>query len=673
MSDQKRIENLERVVRHLVAEVASLRASVEAISGRPASTTSVDPAMPEVVAHDADAPALPAEEPAIPLVASGERPVDEVDVAVAAASGGDAPGGGAAPFARRGSAAPPRRARDIRIDTRGIDLESLVGRYGAMVLAALTILLGVGAFIGWAVEHVELGPRARVTLGALGAVAVAVFGEVLRRRGARSYGNSLLALALALVHLVAWGAGPSLGVIPTGVALAVAIVASLALSLLAVHEGEELLFVVGLVGSLVAPFAFAGPEGSMWALLAYGAAVRIAAMHAVRGRTWSWAERTLAIGAASYALATLAVAAAAPEGRVVDRVAPALFMLVCMASATLQGGRGGRHVALADAVTLVVAIGLLEQITEVGLSAAGLGITGTGLGYLALTRTEPEERTVPWLWALVIPASLLTVALAALERPNGDTGAMVALTWTAAAGVAAFVDLGRARGAHAFFAGLAGSLAIVLWLYDQEVKLPVGLAVWSVLLATIATRARLRELLGSAWIGLGAAWLIAQGELMQRMPWSYQPFATSESAVMLVVVVATWALAWSTSQLAREEGSLESANLAAAATPLVAFVWGRTELARAFSQETATFLLIVYYATSGTVALLAGRRTGRTVMRRAGLGLAIFAALKALGQASSLSMVALRIGSYLLVGCFLLAVAYWYRAGSRGPEEPSPA
>ena len=53
--------------------------------------------------------------------------------------------------------------------------------------------------------------------------------------------------------------------------------------------------------------------------------------------------------------------------------------------------------------------------------------------------------------------------------------------------------------------------------------------------------------------------------------------------------------------------------------------------------------------------------------------LAIYAALKAVVQASSLTLVGLRVGSYLLVGCFLLAVAYWYRATAEPEVEPPRA
>jgi hypothetical protein len=52
------------------------------------------------------------------------------------------------------------------------------------------------------------------------------------------------------------------------------------------------------------------------------------------------------------------------------------------------------------------------------------------------------------------------------------------------------------------------------------------------------------------------------------------------------------------------------------------------------------------------------------VLRHVGLGLAIFAALKAIAEASSLA-IGLRVGSYLLAGVFLLAVAYWYRERDR--------
>jgi hypothetical protein len=86
------------------------------------------------------------------------------------------------------------------------------------------------------------------------------------------------------------------------------------------------------------------------------------------------------------------------------------------------------------------------------------------------------------------------------------------------------------------------------------------------------------------------------------------------------------------------------------------------ELASAVSPDVSTFLLIFYYASCGVAAIFVGRRDSRSDLRRVGLALAIFAALKAVAQAYELAQVGLRVGSFLLVGGFLLAVAYWYRA-----------
>ncbi|AHG92370.1 hypothetical protein J421_4835 (plasmid) [Gemmatirosa kalamazoonensis] len=54
--------------------------------------------------------------------------------------------------------------------------------------------------------------------------------------------------------------------------------------------------------------------------------------------------------------------------------------------------------------------------------------------------------------------------------------------------------------------------------------------------------------------------------------------------------------------------------------------------------------------------------------RQAGLALALYAALKAIVQASTLDPVGLRVGSYLLVGGFLLGVGWWYRAAGARAE-----
>src|SRR3954462_10497793 len=88
------------------------------------------------------------------------------------------------------------------------DIESLVGRYGTLLLGAFVLLMGVGVLIQFAVVHGLLTPAVRVGLGALTAAGVAAAGVYFHRRGEVRYANALLALALALTDLVAWGGGP---------------------------------------------------------------------------------------------------------------------------------------------------------------------------------------------------------------------------------------------------------------------------------------------------------------------------------------------------------------------------------------------------------------------------------------------------------------------------------
>jgi len=99
------------------------------------------------------------------------------------------------------------------------------------------------------------------------------------------------------------------------------------------------------------------------------------------------------------------------------------------------------------------------------------------------------------------------------------------------------------------------------------------------------------------------------------------------------------------------------------------FLWWRTELSRAFSADAAMFLLIVYYAACGVTILWRGRATGSRGLRQVGLALSVWAALVALGGAFEVQQIALRVGSYLAVGAFLLGVAWWYRGAT--PATPA--
>ena len=172
-------------------------------------------------------------------------------------------------------------------------------------------------------------------LGAAAAAMVAGVGAWLRTRGARRFGNVLFGLALAIVHVVAWGAGPYLEVVHPSVAFAGAAAASLALALLAWREDEESLFAVGLGGALLAPFVTSHGEGRVLQLLTFGLLVIGTGIVAIGDRTWRVATWLLVAGAGLYTGASLTMA---DFGDPVERIAPALFGIAVAWIAMVSGG-----------------------------------------------------------------------------------------------------------------------------------------------------------------------------------------------------------------------------------------------------------------------------------------------------------------------------------------------
>ncbi|HEY0970124.1 MAG TPA: DUF2339 domain-containing protein [Gemmatimonadales bacterium] len=592
-----------------------------------------------------------------------------------------------------------------RLRVESLDLESLVGRYGTMILGALTILLGVGAFLSWAVQRVTLGPGMRVGLGALGAAAVAALGAWLRQRdadgtGTRRFGNVLLALSLALVHVVAWGAGPALQVVPSGVALLVAAAASVTLAVLAWRAGEQALFVMGMGGALLAPFVTSSEAGNPLLLLGYGTLLVVAALLAQRERDWPWARRVLSFGVMAYTAAAMGVSEVVWPGGAgawLREAAPALFVLVCAVAAIAAGGRAARS-TLARQWLLVLVVPLLAGASfgapgrhEPHLVA--LALVGTALFYLAL-RLRDARQPLDAPSALVQPPLLLLAALAALPEAVDLAGALASLLWAALAFAAAWDAGARAvlagdasveatfeadardgaeRSAvaglplwaiHLLVAGMLAVVAVVLATHDgSRLAGAVALAATGVGTALLAARARAPMLLLTPVAALVTATSWVTERLNDRVPYEYVPFA-SVASLTAVVVVAGW---WIAGRLAARGvagpgiGPIER-RLLGAAGPIAAFLWGHVELENAFSPDLSEFLVILYIATAGVLCIALGRRWRVPGGRRVGLALAVWGALRALAQASGFDSVGLRVSAYLLVGIFLLGVAYWYRA-----------
>ena len=541
-----------------------------------------------------------------------------------------------------------------------LQLESLVGRYGTLALAALIILMAVGALIKMAVENGLITPEVRIVSGFVAAALLAAAGFWFRGRGDVRYGGVLLALSLAVIDLVAWGAGPRFHLLPTTVALSVVDVASLLLAALALHDESEFLFVIATAGALSAPFVTSTGGGTALSLLLYGGTVLVGGMRVARDADWRRAFAVLWLGAPVYALA----AAALPMSQ--GWYGPYLVLLfagACAASALAIGESGWRG-ELPRAYLAVAAIG-----TMVGWDAFAsrpLPMTlAVSVGLAVLTHAVLLVRRRPhryWMAsALCLPFISLGVAYAG-ARGSLSVAAVIA-AWGVMSLGAWQIERRRgepARGStHLLAAGVLGSLAVTTWAWDTPLYLVAGLAAWGVVVALMARDEESILPLFAVMLAEGSSALSALDQLASRSAYSYTPFTTRSSASALCAAAGLGLAGFALSR-----GRLGTvADRSVRMGSLIGFLilWGRMEVAQAFNHDVASFLLASYYAACGVASIVAGGRLEVPKLRMAGLGLALYAAFKAVVEVTDISSVLLRVGAYAAVGVFLLGAGYLYR------------
>ncbi len=567
---------------------------------------------------------------------------------------------------------PPRhdafaRASAVAHAIREDEIESLVGRYGTLLLAAFVMLMGVGVLIQFAVARGLLTPAVRVGIGAVVAAGVGAAGVYFHRRGDVRYGNVLLAIALALVDLVAWGAGPRLHLVPTGVALAVVDVAAVALAALALHDESEFLFCIAVAGALSSPFVTTDGFGTTVGLLGYGSAVLLGSLRAARDPRWHRAFVILVVGALVYALA----AAALPSSDAwYSPFAVSLFGGVCAAGALLTASDEWRG-SLSRAFLGVALVGAISGWDGVARASAA-ATWSVAFALAAVTQAALSIRTPRQpLWtasAVVLPTLSLAIATAAMTTARGRAETLA--LWAAISLVAWIGERRRGEGwragAHLLAAALLSTAAVTTSLWPSPLPLVASLAGLGVVVAWLSrNEVRPLPLFGVA-LPLTAAALSAIDQLASRQAYAYVPFATRSSASAFCA-----ALGIAGAGLALRQGVGAHGRVADAAVRLGVLVgfgilWGRMEVATAWSPDVAAFLLIAYYAACGLASIVAGQRYAVSRLRLAGLALAVYAAVKAIAEASDIGGLLLRVGAYGAVGIFLLAAGYLYReAGSR--------
>ncbi|HJQ19661.1 MAG TPA: DUF2339 domain-containing protein [Gemmatimonadaceae bacterium] len=575
---------------------------------------------------------------------------------------------------------PPQQSPfDLQAMLPNVDLESLVGRYGTLVLATVSALAAVGTFLGWAIANGLLGPAQRIGLGLVVAVALGVGGVRLRRRE-RSFGASLLGLSLAIAHVCAWGAGPSLQLVPQWAAFSFAAAVSIALAVFAHAEVDEPLWCVGFSGAAIAPFVTSSGRADLMLLAGYGVAVLSASGYAMSARRWIVAGRLFLLAAALY-VAALATGFEHDYGPLLAMwfpLAVALFAVMPWTRGMRRSERLRALGTLAAVAALRTGLGMNSPLTH-RATAAFIAIAGvlwlvivdqTHTGHLEPAAGLRRLYEGDWLDGGVLPLAFVAGSVMAYDASARVTGIAMAIGAAVLLVAVMRFPQGSLRDASVFAAVLCALVAALLLERTHPRMLTATVAVLSGLCfaANVAWRSASWTMLGF----LGFAWAMfgALAHLAARTAYAYPPFGTIASAVSLAVLTSL-AAAWQFARLDRSptRGSVWSdpRRVLLAGVIVWAFSWIHQEIATAFNPTAATLLRVSYYALTSVLSVGVGRARGVALLRHAGLGLAIVAAGTALYGARALEAISARIGADLVAAVFLLAIAYWYRKPGAAP------
>lgn len=563
-----------------------------------------------------------------------------------------------------------------------LDLERLLGRYGMLGIAVLAAVAAVGTFLSWAISkgYLTLTPGMRVALALVVAVGVGAWGARIRRRE-RPFGSSMIGLALVIVLVCAYAAGPGLDLVPTWVALVGAIATSWGLAIFAHAEEDEPLWCVAFGGATAAPFATSNGHGNLNALLIYSAFMLVAAVYAMSRRPWSIAWRVF-YGASGLLTVTALMLSHGEDLRSYFAVL-ALPIAVVAAGVFVFAPLTHKRAAARWQALLAVAVGFDAPHTRVSSDAWTVTVV---------------LLVVAALWLIVVDR-LDDVRQSSLLARNRDSVAVLdsidaaliplALCFRAASTVAAPVSPAVIDGVSALLllafaarrppraarhAGVAAcSILALSAIFILALEEPTGriLALLALSLGTIGLNRGLSSIswILAAMIAALTATVYSFGALVAQTPFRFTPFTTEASFTALVITAFLTLVALLHGSIAKtmtaDSALANDVTIAVNASRVGpwgwAFIWVYIELSKAYSRSTSTLLLVIYFAATAVAAVAVGHLRASPRIRQLGLALALLAAITAVVGATNYFDIGARVLAYLVTSAFLLGIAYWYR------------
>lgn len=171
--------------------------------------------------------------------------------------------------------------------SQSIDWESLVGRYGLGLAAVLTLLVGTGFFLRYALEHDWIGPTGQVGLGVLAGVLLLGSGRWCDTPKFVALSRILTGAGLLLVYLSTYAAFGYFHLISQTIAGPILLAIIVLGSLIAVGYNSWLIGLMVVLGGLLNPVLLVSPSDQYQSLFIYLAVLNLGTLVIVSWRNWS--------------------------------------------------------------------------------------------------------------------------------------------------------------------------------------------------------------------------------------------------------------------------------------------------------------------------------------------------------------------------------------------------
>jgi uncharacterized membrane protein len=166
------------------------------------------------------------------------------------------------------------------------DLESRIGGHWLNRIGIVAVLIGVSYFLKYAFENEWVGPAGRVMIGIVGALAVLVWSDFVRRSGYVLFSYSLKAIGLGVLYLCLWASSEVYGLVPYAIAFAAMVGVSAATIVIALWEDAEVIAAFSALGAFLTPAVLSTSENNAASLFGYLAVLDIGALILGSYRGW---------------------------------------------------------------------------------------------------------------------------------------------------------------------------------------------------------------------------------------------------------------------------------------------------------------------------------------------------------------------------------------------------